>query len=50
MMLLGSGTEVVVELLLLLLLLAVPKTVNASEGMEPTLFSEACDIPEFSSQ
>ena len=48
-MLLGSGTEVPVVVLLVVLLL-VPRTVNASEGIEPTVFSEAEDGPEFSSQ
>ena len=53
MMLLGSGTVPVVvllELLLLLVLLPVPRTVKASEGIVPTEFSEAEDEPEFSSQ
>jgi hypothetical protein len=40
MMLLSSGTEVVVDVLVVVLLL-VPRTVNASEGIDPTLFSEA---------
>src|SRR5579863_9215689 len=48
MMLLGSGTEVV--LVVVVVLLVVPKTVNDSEGIEPTEFSEAIDGPEFSSQ
>lgn len=51
-MLLGSGTELVV------VVDDVPRTVKASEGIEPTLFSEACDgqpgpeqpTPLFSSQ
>ncbi len=48
-MLLGSGTEVVVDVLVVVLLL-VPRTVNASDGIDPTVFSDAIDGPEFSSQ
>ena len=48
MMLLGSGTEVVV--LVVVELLLVPRTVNDSDGIEPMVFSEAIDGPEFSSQ
>lgn len=48
-MLLGSGTEVVVVLVVVELLL-LPRTVNDSDGIEPTEFSEAIDGPEFSSQ
>jgi len=52
MMLLGSGTEVppVVVVVVLVVVVLVPRTVKASEGMEPMLFSEAEDGPEFSSQ
>jgi hypothetical protein len=47
-MLLGSGTEV--EVLVLVVVTLLPRTVNASEGTEPTEFSEAVEGPEFSSQ
>ena len=43
MMLLGSETVPV-------LLDWVPKTVNASEGIDPRVLSEADEGPEFSSQ
>ena len=49
MMLLGSGTVPVV-LVVEVVLVDVPSTVNDSEGIDPTLFSEADDGPEFSSQ
>jgi hypothetical protein len=57
MMLPGSGTVPVV-LVLVLVLLLVPRTVNDSEGIDPTEFCEALDgqpgelqpTPEFSSQ
>ena len=42
-MLLGSGTELAV-------VVVFPDTVKASDGIEPTEFSEACEGPEFSSQ
>ena len=48
MMLLGSGVVPVV--LVLVLLCSLPRTVNDSEGIVPTVFSEAEDGPEFSSQ
>ena len=44
MMLLGSGTEVVA-----VVVVPEPRMVNDSEGI-PTVFSEAKDGPEFSSQ
>jgi len=49
MMLLGSGTVPVVVVLVLVVLveLVEPSTVNASEGIVPTEFSEAEDGPEF---
>lgn len=50
MMLLGSGTEVPVLLELLEVVVVEPRTVKASDGIEPTEFSEADDGPEFSSQ
>lgn len=52
MMLLGSGTDVpvLVVVLLVVVLVLLPRTVKASEGIEPTVFSEAEDGPEFSSQ
>ncbi len=52
MMLLGSGTVLVVLVLVVLLLVLelLPRTVNASEGIVPTSLSEAEDGPEFSSQ
>jgi hypothetical protein len=50
MMLLGSGVVPVVVVLVLVVLDWVPRTVNASEGIVPTEFSEAEDGPEFSSQ
>jgi hypothetical protein len=49
-MLLGSGTDVVVLVVVVVVLLLVPRTVNDSDGIEPTEFSEAIDGPEFSSQ
>jgi hypothetical protein len=50
MMLLGSGTVPVVVVLVLVVLLSLPRTVKDSEGIVPTVFSEAEDGPEFSSQ
>ena len=52
MMLLGSGTVPLVVLVVVVELVVpvVPYTVNASEGIDPTEFSEAEDAPEFSSQ
>ena len=49
MTLLGSGTEPVL-VVVVVVLLPVARTVNASEGIDPTEFSEAEDGPEFSSQ
>ena len=40
----------VVVVLVLVVLDWVPRTVNGSEGIVPTEFSEAEDGPEFSSQ
>jgi hypothetical protein len=42
---LGSGPKVVV-----VVVVAGPRMVKDSEGIEPTVFSEAEDGPEFSSQ
>ena len=58
MILPGSGTVPVVVVLVLVVLDCVPKTVNDSEGIVPTVFVEALDgqpgevqpRPEFSSQ
>lgn len=52
MMLLGSGTvpAPLPEPLPLPEPPLLPYTVNASEGTDPTVFSEAEDGPEFSSQ
>lgn len=47
MMLLGSGTVLVV---VVVVVLEAPRSVNDSEGIVPTEFSEAEDGPEFSSQ
>jgi hypothetical protein len=51
MMLVGSGTvPVVVVVLVRVPVSTVARTVNASDGIVPTEFSEAEDGPEFSSQ
>ena len=50
MMLLGSGVVPVVVVLVLVVVLSLPRTVKDSEGIVPTVFSEAEDGPEFSSQ
>jgi hypothetical protein len=44
---LGSGVAKVVVVVVVVL---VPRTVKDSEGIVPTVFSEAEDGPEFSSQ
>ena len=49
MMLLGSGVVPVVVVVVVVLVVP-PRTVNDSEGIVPTEFSEACDGPAFSSQ
>ncbi len=49
-MLLGSGVVPVVVVLVLVVLDSEPRMVNDSEGIVPTVFSEAEDGPEFSSQ
>ena len=48
-MLLGSGT-VPLDEVVVVLEVEPPSTVNDSEGIVPTEFSEADDGPEFSSQ
>ena len=53
MMLLGSGTEVVVLVVVVLVShppRLQPSTVNDSEGIEPIELFDAIDGPEFSSQ
>jgi hypothetical protein len=47
MMVLGSGPK---EVVVVVVVVVTPRTVKASEGIEPTVFSEAEDGPEFSSQ
>lgn len=45
-MLLGSGTEVVVPVVVLVVLLLVPRIVNDSEGIDPTEFSSIIHLTQ----